>query len=163
MFSSGENNLVRRRRMEIGATLRSCPEPPDVALGLTQAIARYTMARPKQAQIRDQKITVRLTAEEVVQLRERAVKARQSMTDFVRHQVLDGRKMRRAVKTADRQLPNHGAPIALELPVFQELRRIGVNLNQIARHCHTHQLPPPAGTDTAMAALLALINKSLPS
>lgn len=123
------------------------------------------MARPKQAQIRDQKVTVRLTAEEAIQLRERAAKARQTLTDFVRHQVLDGRKRKRrtAVKTADRQSPSHAAPIALELPVFQELRRIGVNLNQIARHCHTHQLPPPAGTDTAMAALLALMNKSIPA
>ncbi len=44
---------------------------------------------------------------------------------------------------------------------WHELRRIGVNLNQIAHHCHRHQTPPPAELSHVIAALLTLMRRLL--
>ncbi len=117
------------------------------------------MARPKQTLIRDQKLSVRLTAEELVALRERATKAQLTVTDFVRLQALvKRRKSRQTVKTSNRH------PLDLLEPErFHELRRIGVNLNQIARHCNRFQVPPPAGVEQVVADLLAILNRSGPA
>jgi Bacterial mobilisation protein (MobC) len=117
------------------------------------------MARPKQSLIRDQKLSVRLTAEELIALRERAAKAQLTLTDFVRLQALvKRRKSRQTAKTANRH------PLELLEPArFHELRRIGVNLNQIARHCNRYQVPPPAGVEQLVSDLLAILNRSGPA
>jgi hypothetical protein len=117
------------------------------------------MARPKQSLIRDQKLSVRLTAEELIALRERAAKAQLTLTDFVRLQALvKRRKSRQTAKTANRH------PLELLEPArFHELRRIGVNLNQIARHCNRYQVPPPTGVEQLVSDLLAILNRTGPA
>ena len=46
--------------------------------------------------------------------------------------------------------------------ILHELRKQGVNLNQIAHHCHRHQLPPPHGVAELAASLKALWQKLMP-
>ena len=114
------------------------------------------MARPRQAQLRDQKVTFRVSAEELVSLRERAAKSRQTITDFGRAQMLTKRRGRKPKVAIN-------APLTIIDPdVFHELRRIGVNLNQIARHCNRHQVPPPAGFDTLVRHLIGVLNHATP-
>lgn len=115
------------------------------------------MARPKQAVTRDQKVTLRLTAEELVALHERAAKSRQTITDYGRAQMLTKRG-RPKKKKAAKMMPG----IFVDAELFHELRKIGVNLNQIARHCNTHQVPPPAGFDHLVKNLLGVLNHGTP-
>jgi len=115
------------------------------------------MARPKQAVVRDHKVTLRLTAEELIALQERAAKAHQTITDYGRASMLTKRgrpKRKPAAKTK--------ASVLVEPELFHELRRLGVNLNQLARHCNTHQVPPPAGFDRLVKHILAVLNHGRP-
>jgi hypothetical protein len=115
------------------------------------------MARPRQASIRDQKMTLRLTAKEIVAVRQRAAKSHQTPTDFARAQMLTKKRGRKPASTGKQV-----ALAVIEPEVFHELRRIGVNLNQIARHCNTYQVPPPAGVDRLVRDIAVLLNQSRP-
>ena len=46
--------------------------------------------------------------------------------------------------------------------VLHELRKQGVNLNQIAHHCNRHQLPPPPEVSGLAATIMALWRKLMP-
>lgn len=43
--------------------------------------------------------------------------------------------------------------------IFHEVRRQGVNLNQIAHHCNRHQVPPPREVTALAGQLLDLWQK----
>jgi hypothetical protein len=115
------------------------------------------MARPKQAVTRDQKVTLRLTAEELIALQERAAKSHQTITDYGRAQMLTKRGRPKGKKSA-KAMPG----FFIEPDLFHELRKIGVNLNQLAKHCNTHQVPPPVGFDNLVRNLLGVLNNGAP-
>ena len=52
------------------------------------------MARPRQAEVRDHSVTLRLTLPELLELRERAARAGQSVSDYLRQRALAGHPSR---------------------------------------------------------------------
>ena len=82
--------------------------------------------RPRKdtSKLRSEWLRVRVTVDELHQVEQRAVEARLTPSDYVRHAVLDGRI---EIKH----------PAASDPGTIIELQRIGNNLNQIARICNT--------------------------
>lgn len=107
-----------------------------------------TGGRPKGIRVRDHWITFRVTAEEHFQLMEKAHRSGMAPGEYARSRALRG--IARAKKTATTE-PVFGEATRA---VFHELRKQGVNLNQIARHCNQHQvLPPPELADLAKVVM----------
>ncbi len=111
------------------------------------------MARPRQGEVRDQHVGFRLTIEEALVLRERAARGGQSLSDYARHAALMHR-------------PHSGVrearhPFAMEPASFQQIRRLGVNLNQIARRLNAQDMPAPPELGPLLAELRAALKKAL--
>ena len=94
--------------------------------------------RPKAAKTRDHWISFRLTAEEHFQLISKAQRSGMVAGDYARSRALRG--IARAKKQPN-ELPDLFGDNTRDL--FHELRKQGTLLNQIAKHCNTHQVPPP--------------------
>ena len=90
------------------------------------------MARPRKATAdkRTAQIGVRYTPDELAQLARAAALAGLSPSAYIRQASLSGR-----VTVSARR--------SLEWPVFDQLRRIGVNLNQAVRVANAHGRIPP--------------------
>ncbi len=121
--------------------------------------ARRSVGRPTIETVRDQFITVRVTAIEKIRFLEKARRSGVDPTSYARTRILRGIVR----KTADRA---HASERAIEMSQqlrqgWHELRRIGVNLNQLARHCNRHQMPPPAELRQLIAALLTVMRRLL--
>ena len=93
--------------------------------------------RPKVARIRDHWLSFRVTAEERVQLMLKAQKSGMAAGDYARSRALRGIARRKA----EPAMPELFGEMTRDL--YHELRRQGVLLNQIAKHCNTHLVPPP--------------------
>jgi hypothetical protein len=111
------------------------------------------MARPRQGQVRDQHVGFRLTLEEALVLRERAARAGQSLSDYARNAALTHR-------------PHSGPrearpPFAMEAASFHQVRRLGVNLNQIARRLNAQDMPAPPELAPLLAEIHAALRKAL--
>lgn len=113
--------------------------------------------RPKGTRVRDHWITFRVTAEEHFQLMEKAHRSGLSPGEFARSRALRG--IARAKKEAT-TVPVFGEATR---DVFHELRKQGVNLNQIARHCNQHQVPPPPELADLAKVVMALWDRLLRS
>ena len=109
------------------------------------------MARPRQAEVRDHSVTLRLTLPELLELRERAARAGQSVSDYLRQRALAGHP--------SRQQPP--APLALEPASYIQIKRLGVNLNQIARRLNAQDLPAPPELSPLLADIQAALRKAL--
>jgi hypothetical protein len=109
------------------------------------------MARPRQAEVRDQRVNFRLTLREAVRLRERATRNGQSLSDYARDAAL-GSPVRRS---------GTAQPFALEPASFHQIRLLGVNLNQIARRLNAQNLPAPPELAPLLADIQAAIRKAL--
>lgn len=108
------------------------------------------MARKKQSKVRDKHVSFRLSAEEHFRLIDKAHRSGMSVGDFVRARSLQARKRR----------PKDIAPVmvdAVEIGLAQQLRKIGVNVNQIAHHCNRFQVPPPAELNPLLTEIRALL------
>jgi hypothetical protein len=112
------------------------------------------MARPRQGEVRDQHVAFRLTLEEAVALRERAARARQSLSDYARHAALVYRSHSGGPREAIH-------PFAMDSATFHEIRRLGVNLNQIARRLNAQDMPPPPELGPLLADIHAALKKAL--
>lgn len=110
------------------------------------------MARPKASNtVRDKHVSFRLSAEEHFKLIDKAHRSGMSVGDFVRARSLQARKR----KAREVDLPS-GVPG--ELNLAQQLRKIGVNVNQIAHHCNRFQVPPPAELAPLLSEIRSLLN-----
>ena len=91
------------------------------------------MARPRKAQAErlTESIHFRVLPSDFLRAARAAENAGISLTDYARQQLLSGR----VIVHQTRQL-DHAA--------FIQLRRIGVNLNQLTRLAHTKDIMPPA-------------------
>lgn len=114
------------------------------------------LGRPPSEVLRDRFVTFRVTAEEHFKLMEKARRSGLSAGEYARSRALRG--IAREKKGATPQMI-FGAETRA---VFHEVRRQGVNLNQIAHHCNRHQVPPPAGTADLAQVLIGLWQKLLP-
>jgi mobilization protein NikA len=112
------------------------------------------MARPRQGEVRDRHVAFRLTLEETLALRERTARAGKSLSDYARHAALAYR-------------PHSGGrceaihPFAMEPATFHEIRRLGVNLNQIARRLNAQDMPAPPELGPLLAEIHAALRKAL--
>lgn len=108
------------------------------------------MARPRldQPDRRSAHLRVRLTPAELARLQTAALASGIPFSDFVRERVLTGRVV---VREAAELSP----------PVWLELRRIGVNLNQIARAMNAASLDPKgtAVVEAKAAEVVALLTR----
>jgi hypothetical protein len=111
------------------------------------------MARPREAQPRNHHVAFRLTLEEAVALRECAAKAGRSLSDYARDAALS------------RRLSGQGregrGPFAMEPASFHEIRRVGVNLNQVARRLNAQDMPAPPELVPLLAEIRAVLKKAL--
>jgi hypothetical protein len=119
--------------------------------------ATATGGRPKGARVRDHWITFRVTAEEHFQLMEKAHRSGMTPGEFARSRALRG--IARTKKSAT-TVQVFGEATR---DVFHELRKQGVNLNQIARHCNQHQVPPPPELSELAKVVMALWERLLRS
>ena len=109
------------------------------------------MARPRQGEVRDQRVNFRLTLEEALALRERAARAGQSVSHYAR-----------AAALARPAEPRRGRrPYAMEPASFHQIRLLGVNLNQIARRLNAQDIPPPPELAPLLAEIHAALRKAL--
>jgi hypothetical protein len=122
------------------------------------AKARPAKGRPKAARVKDHWISFRVTAEEHFQLIEKAQRSGMGPGDFARSRALRG--IARAKKSAPSTVPIFGDATRA---VFHELRKQGVNLNQIAHHCNRHQLPPPLEVTELAKVIMVLWERLLRS
>lgn len=113
------------------------------------------MARPKQILVRSRHVTFRVTDEELVHIMLKAVKSGQSLSAFARAKVMASRTRRTAQDDAEIYIE------AIDRALFDELRRQGVNLNQIARHCNQHRVPPPPSLEPLLQAIRHLLDRSI--
>lgn len=108
------------------------------------------MARPKSdpMDLRSLQVNVRLNPHEVAELRARAERSGTTITAFVRASAL-GKPMRPA--------PSGSADFATR----QELRRVGVNLNQIAKALNSGKGVSPVVLETVCRKLDTLFDQML--
>ena len=109
------------------------------------------MARRKQKTTRDKHVSFRLSAEEHFKLIDKAQRSGMSVGDFVRARSLQARKRKAREIEGASALPD-------ELKLAQQLRKIGVNVNQIAHHCNRFQVPPPAELAPLLSEIRSLLN-----
>ena len=122
------------------------------------AKARPAKGRPKAARVKDHWISFRVTAEEHFQLIDKAQRSGMGPGDFARSRALRG--IARSKKSVPETAPIFGDATRA---VFHELRKQGVNLNQIAHHCNRHQLPPPFEVNELAKVIMALWERLLRS
>jgi hypothetical protein len=102
------------------------------------AKAAKQKGRPKAARVRDHWISFRVTAEEHFQLLDKAQRSSMGPGDYARSRALRG--IARSKKSAPTTDDIFGEQTR---DLYHEIRKQGVLLNQIAKHCNTHQVPPP--------------------
>jgi hypothetical protein len=123
---------------------------------------RGSIGRPKAEVVRDHYITVRVTAAEHFKVLDKARRAGVSVTDFARDRVLRGiaRKRKTIASAAEEVWLDDVMPLVRAVrEVWHELHKLCINVNQIARHCNRHQVPPPAEYAEVLAMLLALLQR----
>jgi len=109
------------------------------------------MPRPRKTpdDRRSEALGLRLTPAERIQVEQEAAAAGLTASEYARARVLNGRVVIRQNRTLD--------PAA-----FDELRRIGVNLNQLTRLAH-QRAQFPAGLQDVFAQLDAILARELGS
>lgn len=132
-------------------------------------MGRLTVDYPRNCFFR-----VRMTAAERIAMQEAAALAGMSMSDWMRSHAMDRKAAAKAAGYMGGRrgwragAPNQGPPpptfnadrLAQLLPVYQELRHQGVNLNQIAHRMNAQDMPPPPELIAVLAEIRALITKS---
>jgi hypothetical protein len=122
------------------------------------AKVRPAKGRPKAARVKDHWISFRVTAEEHFQLIDKANRSGMGPGDYARSRALRG--IARSKKSATETAPIFGDATRA---VFHELRKQGVNLNQIAHHCNRNQVPPPLEVTELAKVIMALWERLLRS
>lgn len=111
--------------------------------------------RPKALEVKDHWISFRVTAAEYVLLLEKSARSGMSAGEYAR-----SRAMRGIARAKKRTSDDEASEIAhLFRQTWNELRRIGVNINQIAHHCNTHQVPPPLELGPVLTELKSLMQR----
>lgn len=112
------------------------------------------VGRPKGASVKDHWVSFRVTAEEHFALLDKAERSGMSAGEYARSRVMRG--IARAKKATAKPAELFGDRTRA---VLHELRKQGVNLNQITHHCNRHQIPPPPGLSELITQLQELWRK----
>lgn len=113
---------------------------------------RLIMARPKKEKKRDQQLNLGLTEDELKAVRARAFAAGMRIVDYARHLLLGGRN---ASARLDKQ------PTRIERLVIVQLKRLGNNLNQIARVLNTYPGPAPPSLEPLLRDIRRMLAKGV--
>lgn len=114
-------------------------------------------------------VSFRVTPEELFLLTAAAAAVGQRPSSFARDLALaaldDGALRHGAGPGAHARLPNVRKIVQVpagNMELYAELRRQGVNLNQIAHHCHRMQVAPPATLDAVLDELGEVMRRLVP-
>jgi hypothetical protein len=121
--------------------------------GTTKPLRKSPLGRPKTTSVKDHWISFRVTAEEHFALLDKAERSGMSAGEYARSRAMRG--IARA-KAAARPAEQFGDSTRA---ILHELRKQGVNLNQIAHHCNRHQIPPPPALAELITQLQELWRK----
>lgn len=120
----------------------------------TKPSPKSPQGRPRTERVKDHWISFRVTAEEHFQLLDKAERSGMSAGEYARSRVMRG--IARAKKKLAPPAEVFGASTRA---LLHEIRRQGVNLNQIAHHCNRHQIPPPPALAEIITQLQELWRK----
>ena len=112
-------------------------KPINTDDGKTKPSLKSPRGRPRTTRVKDHWISFRVTAEEHFALLDKAERSGMSAGEYARSRAMRGISRAKASAKPD-ELFGDGARA-----ILHELRKQGVNLNQIAHHCNRHQIPPP--------------------
>lgn len=133
---------------EDGATAPSPKSPPPTSKS----------GRPKTARVKDHWISFRVTAEQHFQLLDKAERSGMSAGEYARSRAMRGIARSKKPSLSPDEL--FGSDTRA---VLHELRKQGVNLNQVAHHCNRHQIPPPREVTELATILRALWDRLVQS
>ena len=126
------------------------------------------MPRPKSPDPRTEIIALRLTLAEVVDLRRLADANGTTSSGYIRALITTAIKQRQAKRrgrppiTPPRQRTiTIVEPHRLDAESYHHIQRLGVNLNQIAKHCNTWGTPPPAELAPLLAEIRAVLTAAV--
>ncbi|HEY7387102.1 MAG TPA: plasmid mobilization relaxosome protein MobC [Bryobacteraceae bacterium] len=108
------------------------------------------MGRPAKSEKRCAQFNLKLTLREIAFVRARAARAGMAAFEYGRTQLLAGRNIPKCEAT-----PAHLDPLFIA-----QVKRIGANLNQIARRLHQWQLPAPGELEAALREIREMIGKA---
>ena len=127
------------------------------------------MPRPKSPDPRTEIIALRLTLGEVVALKRLADANGTTPAAFLRALLATarsrGRKGRRAgapITPPRQRTISIVEPHRLDSESYQSILRLGVNLNQIAKHCNTWGYAPPSELASLLAEIRAVLARAIP-
>jgi hypothetical protein len=106
--------------------------------------------RPSKQIRRDHQLNLSLTKDEFVGAYYRAERAGMRLVDYGRWRLLGGK---------DQPVKAAAANSTAERLLSAELRRIGNNLNQLVRFCHSTGHPPPSHLDSLLRHIRSLIDR----
>lgn len=113
--------------------------------------AKGSIGRPKAATLKDHWISFRVTEEEYFHLLDKAERSGMSAGEYARSRAMRGIARTRKKPASPQDVLGIATPALLH-----EIRKQGVNLNQIAHHCNRHQIPPPPALVELLAQLREL-------
>jgi hypothetical protein len=111
------------------------------------------MARPRKGEARDRHVAFRLTLEEALVLRERAARTGQALSNYARNAALSHRPRPTTIDPR--------RPFAMDPASFHQIRRLGVNLNQIAKRLNAQDMPAPPELAPLLAEIHAILKNAL--
>lgn len=107
------------------------------------------MSRPVKNNRRDHQLNLSLTEAEINVLRLRAAAAEMRLVDYSRLMLL--RK---------RAIPPRPARLQIDQLAYEQLKRLGNNLNQIARVVNTTRQPPPPALEVLLQEIRAVLSRN---
>ena len=110
------------------------------------------MARPKKIISRDRQLNLSLTSAELELIRSRAARAGMLVPDYSRARLLADWRVRARQVTA---------PSLFDQLAFEQLKRLGNNLNQIARYMNTHDEPVPPILEALLLDIRVAIDRGM--
>lgn len=119
--------------------------------------SKASLGRPKRGRTKDHWVSFRVTAEQYVQLLDKAQRSGMGAGEYARSRSLRGIVRAKKEPTTT---PIFGDATRA---VFHELRKQGVNVNQMAHHCNSHQVPPPPELADLAKVIMALWQRLLGS
>lgn len=116
------------------------------------------MPRPNSKNRRDQQLNFSLTRDELTALRRRADAAGMHLVDFGRDLLL--RRRAPSTRGYDTEMVEAEGTLARAARLLTgELRRLGNNLNQIARRLNTREEPAPPSLEPLLREIRILLNR----
>jgi hypothetical protein len=128
-------------------------KPINTEDGKTKPSPRPPKGRPRTAKVKNHWISFRVTAEEHFALLDKAERSGMSAGEYARSRAMRGIVRAKAAAKTDELFGDRTRA------VLHELRKQGVNLNQIAHHCNRHQIPPPPALAELITQLQELWRK----